>query len=76
MVLMKCLLISSVNAYLSEIQSHHVSSRTHKLWIEYDEDMVKGWYCQSQSGTRVVGTWAHAPSDVWFLGVMVTGMFT
>jgi hypothetical protein len=30
--------------------------------------MVKGWYCQCKSGTRVVGTCAHVVSIIWYLG--------
>jgi len=53
---------------MGKIQSRHVSSRSHKLWIEYDDAMVNGWYCQCRSGARVVGTCAHVASVVWFLG--------
>lgn len=53
---------------MGKIQSRHVSSRSHKLWIEYDDVMVKGWYCQCRSGARVVDTCAHVASVVWFLG--------
>jgi hypothetical protein len=55
---------------MGKIQSRHVSSRSHKLWIEYDDVMVKGWYCQCRSGARVVGTCAHVVSVVWFLFII------
>ena len=29
---------------MGKIQNRHVSSRMHKLWIEYDEVMIKGWF--------------------------------
>ena len=39
--------------------------------------MFKGWYCQCRSGAaRMVGTFVHIASVVWFLGVLVTGILT
>lgn len=49
---------------MAKIQSRHVSKKEYKIWITYDECMVKGWYCQCKSGTRVVGTCAHVASII------------
>jgi len=29
---------------MGKIQSRHVSKNVYKLWIEYDEVLVEGWY--------------------------------
>ena len=58
-----------------KIQSRHVSSKMHYLWIQYDgndkEDptCIKYWYCQCKSGARMVGSCAHVASLLWFIGV-------
>lgn len=54
---------------------------THQLWIAYvpngdlddeqedqNEELVLGYYCTCQSGSRIVGTCAHITSVLWFLG--------
>lgn len=53
---------------MAKIQSRHISKKNYKLWIEYDEFTVKGWYCQCKSGSRVVGTCAHIAATIWYLG--------
>ena len=53
---------------MGKIQSLHVSNKACKLWIKYDEVLVKGWYYQYRVGTRVVGTSAHVTSVLWYLG--------
>ena len=54
---------------MGKIQSRHVSNKVPvcKLWIKYDEVLVKGWYYQYRVGTRVVGTTAHVASVHWYL---------
>ncbi|CAC5410717.1 unnamed protein product [Mytilus coruscus] len=56
------------NLLMAKIQSRHVTRKNYKLWIEYDECTVKGWFCQCKSGTRVVGTCAHIAATIWYLG--------
>lgn len=53
---------------MGKIQSRHVSNKVCKLWIKYDEVLVKGWYYQYRVGTRVVGTSDHVDSVLWYLG--------
>lgn len=53
---------------MGKIQSRHVSNKVYKLWIEFNEFSVLGWYCQCRTGARVVGTCAHISSVIWYLG--------
>lgn len=53
---------------MAKIQSRHVSSKIYKMWIEFDEISVNGWYCQCKCGSRVVGSCAHIASVIWYLG--------
>ncbi|VDI02501.1 Hypothetical predicted protein [Mytilus galloprovincialis] len=43
------------NLICAKIQSRHVSSKAHLLWIQYDEVTVLGWFCKCRAGARVVG---------------------
>lgn len=56
------------NIISAKIQSRHTSSKSHQLWIRFDECSVQGWYCKCKAGARVVGTCAHVASVIWFLG--------
>lgn len=38
-----------------KMQSRHVSSKAHVLWISYNEVEVTAWYCLCKTGARVVG---------------------
>ncbi|XP_033725099.1 uncharacterized protein LOC117315068 [Pecten maximus] len=51
-----------------QIQSRHTSAKRYLSWIEYDEVVVKSWYCQCRAGARVVGACAHVSSILWYLG--------
>ncbi|XP_033726743.1 uncharacterized protein LOC117316313 [Pecten maximus] len=51
-----------------QIQSRHISSKKYMLWIQYDEAYVTSWYCQCRAGARVLGTYAHVSSAIWYLG--------
>lgn len=53
----------------AKIQSRHVSSRGYRVWIQYSEVQVIGWYCQCKVGTRVVGKCSHVTSIIWYLGL-------
>ncbi|XP_053380497.1 uncharacterized protein LOC123526886 [Mercenaria mercenaria] len=63
------------NPYLIKIQmqSRHISSHQHTLWIEYntgsDQPPISGWYCGCKVGARTVGCCAHVASVLWFLGI-------
>ncbi|XP_033756201.1 uncharacterized protein LOC117338945 [Pecten maximus] len=50
------------------IQSRHISAKKYLLWVEYDQILVKSWYCQCRAGSRVVGACAHVSSVLWYLG--------
>ena len=50
------------------IQSRHTSAKKYLVWVEYDEVLVKSWYCQCKAGARVVGACAHVSSILWYLG--------
>lgn len=50
-----------------KLQSRHVSSKSYIVWIQYDSDHVKGWYCQCRSGARTVGTCSHVAAVLWYL---------
>jgi hypothetical protein len=50
-----------------KIQSRHVASKVHNLWISYDHSDITGWYCQCRAGARVIGCCAHISSVVWYL---------
>lgn len=52
------------NVLMTKNQSRHVTKTKYKLWIEYDECTVKGWFCQCKCGTRVVVTWRRLVSWV------------
>ncbi|KAL4231065.1 hypothetical protein ACF0H5_008648 [Mactra antiquata] len=49
------------------LQSRHVSSKSYFVWIKFDSDAVKAWYCQCRSGARTVGTCSHVAAVVWYL---------
>ena len=49
------------------LQSRHISSKTYQVWIQYDSDHVKAWYCQCRAGARTVGTCSHVASVIWYL---------
>lgn len=53
-----------------KIQSRHVSSKIHKIWIEYDgaEGTIEGWYCTCKAGARTLGCCAHIALVIWYLG--------
>lgn len=55
-----------------KIQSRHVRSVTHTLWIEFDPndflEPITSWYCTCKVGARVVGCCSHIASVLWFLG--------
>lgn len=55
-----------------KIQSRHVKSVTHTLWIEFDPndflEPITSWYCTCKVGARVVGCCSHIASVLWFLG--------
>lgn len=51
-----------------KMQSRHVSSKAHVLWISYDEVEVTAWYCLCKIGASVVGVCAHVASVLWYLG--------
>ena len=53
---------------MGKIQSRHTSQKQYKLWVEYNDYSVRGWYCQCRAGARVVGTCAHISSVIWYLG--------
>lgn len=53
---------------MAKIQTRHTSGKSYKMWIEYDECSLTGWFCQCRAGSRVVGTCAHIAAVVWFLG--------
>ena len=53
---------------MGKIQSRHVSNKVCKLWIKYDEVLVKGWYYQYRVETPVVGTSVHVASVLSYLG--------
>lgn len=53
----------------AKIQSRHVSSRGYRVWIQYCEVQVIGWYCQCKVGTRVEETCSHVTSIIWYLGL-------
>ncbi|XP_033730151.1 uncharacterized protein LOC117319467 [Pecten maximus] len=56
------------NIISAKIQSRHVSSKVHQLWIMFDECTVQGWYCKCRTGARTVGSCAHVASVIWYLG--------
>ncbi|XP_076107099.1 uncharacterized protein LOC143075538 [Mytilus galloprovincialis] len=56
------------NLICAKIQSRHVSSKAHLLWIQYDEVTVLGWFCKCRAGARVVGMCAHVSAVIWYLG--------
>lgn len=58
----------NTNLLMAKIQNRHVTRKKYKLWIEYDECTIKGWFCQCKSGTRVVGTCAHIVAIIWYRG--------
>ena len=75
-------LVNKPNENSGKIQCRHVSNKVCKLWIKYNEVLVKGWYYQYRVGTRVVGASAHVTSVLWYLGctsyqgiVRLTGVF-
>ncbi|XP_052090260.1 uncharacterized protein LOC127726916 [Mytilus californianus] len=47
--------------------SRHTSSKSHNLWITYDDCCIKAWYCTCKAGARIVGTCSHISSVIWFL---------
>jgi hypothetical protein len=49
------------------LQSRHVSSKSYFVWIQYDSDHVKAWYCQCKAGARTVGTCSHVAAVIWYL---------
>ncbi|XP_062587204.1 uncharacterized protein LOC134248846 [Saccostrea cucullata] len=51
-----------------KMQSRHVSSKSHVLWISYNAAEVTAWYCLCKTGARVVGVCAHVASILWYLG--------
>ena len=50
------------------MDSRHISSKTHNLWVTYEEASITSWYCKCRAGARVVGTCSHIASVIWFLG--------
>jgi hypothetical protein len=50
------------------MDSGHISSKTHNLWITYEEASITSWYCKCRAGARVVGTCSPIASGIWFLG--------
>lgn len=50
------------------LQSRHVSSKKHLLWIRYSDSSVTAWYCRCRTGARVVGVCSHIAAVIWFLG--------
>lgn len=51
-----------------KMQSRHVSSRKHTLWIQFNETQVIATYCKCRAGARVVGVCSHVAAVLWFLG--------
>ncbi|XP_034316546.2 uncharacterized protein [Magallana gigas] len=52
-----------------KLQSRHVSSRQHLLWIEFSESEITAWYCRCRAGARVVGVCSHVAAVIWFLAI-------
>ena len=50
------------------LQSRHISSKSYLVWIEYDSDHIKAWYCKCRAGARTVGTCSHVAAILWYLG--------
>ena len=50
------------------MDSDHISSNTHNLWITYEEASITSWYCKCRPGARVVGTYSQISSVIRFLG--------
>ena len=53
------------------LQSRHVSSKSYLVWIKYDSDHVKAWYCKCKAGARTVGTCSHVAAVLWYLGLAI-----
>lgn len=55
-----------------KIQSRHVRSTIHTLWLQFDssnkQEPIQGWYCTCKAGARVVGCCSHIASVIWYLG--------
>lgn len=51
-----------------KLQSRHVSSRKHSLWIQFNETQIIATYCKCRAGARVVGVCSHVAAVLWFLG--------
>ena len=51
-----------------KIQSRHISSKKHLLWIKFTPITVVAWYCTCRSGARVVGTCSHVAAIICYLG--------
>lgn len=53
-----------------KIQSRHVRSVTHTLWVEFDsndiQEPITSWYCTCKVGARVVAVLTSPV--IWFLG--------
>lgn len=51
-----------------KIQSRHVRSVTHTLWVEFDpndiQEPITSWYCTFKVGARVVGCCSHIASHL------------
>ena len=50
------------------LQSRHVSAKSYLVWIKYDCDHIKAWYCKCRAGARTVGTCSHIAAILWYLG--------
>ena len=50
------------------IQSRHISSKRHLLWIRFSEVTIESWYCKCRAGARVVGMCSHVAAVLWYLG--------
>lgn len=55
--------------YSAKLQSRHISSKSYRLWILYNEITICSWYCQCKSGSRIVGTCSHVTSVIWYLAL-------
>ena len=51
----------------AKIQSRHSAASKYKLWVEFGNSAVTGWYCKCKSGARVVGMCAHITAVVWYM---------
>lgn len=51
-----------------KLQSRHITSKVYQVWIQYDSDQIKGWFCRCKAGARTVGTCSHVAAVLWYLG--------